>query len=87
MSRKSSHEPWTAKGPYIFAGKDCIAICDTDNDTPEAMAAKAQLIAAAPEMAKALKALLDAGWRTQDAPDDAALWDEARAALAKAGVS
>lgn len=49
---------WEAKGGNVFAGKDCIAICDTDNADEQTCEAKARLMAAAPDLVKALNALV-----------------------------
>lgn len=46
---KATNAPWQSDGAYVFAGKDCIAICDTDNASPETYAANAALMAAAPD--------------------------------------
>lgn len=48
--------PWEAKGSGVFAGKDCIAICDTDNADQQTCEAKARLMAAAPALLSALEA-------------------------------
>lgn len=58
-----------------------IRICFMASDGREA---DAHLIVAAPKLLKALKALVEAGWRPQDAPDDPSQWDSARAAVAEA---
>ena len=50
--------PWVAMGRYVFAGKDCIGICDTDNAPPARMEANARVMAAAPDLLAALKDLL-----------------------------
>lgn len=47
--------PWEAKGGSVFAGKDCIAICDTDNADQQTYEAKARLMAAAPALVAALR--------------------------------
>ena len=47
---KPTPGPWEAHGANVFAGKNCIAICDTDNDTQERMEANARLIAASPTL-------------------------------------
>lgn len=62
MSKKA-HTPgkWEAKGLYVFAGNNCIGICDTDNDTETRMKANAKLMAAAPDMLEALKAIIESG--------------------------
>lgn len=46
--------PWVANGAYVFAGSDCIAICDTDNADEATYEAKARLMAAAPALIAAL---------------------------------
>lgn len=48
---------WAAIGAYVFQGRDCIAICDTDNGTKAEYERKARLMAAAPDLLVALKAL------------------------------
>lgn len=59
MTRKLPHKhlttPWVANGAYVFAGNDCIAICDTDNADEATYEAKARLIAAAPALIAALE--------------------------------
>ena len=45
--------PFSAKGKYVFAGRDCIAICYTGNAPEERMEANARLFAAAPDYAAA----------------------------------
>ena len=55
---KPTPGPWEAHGANVFAGKNCIAICDTDNDTQERMEANARLIAAAPELLAALQMVM-----------------------------
>lgn len=61
MSEQHKHltTPWEAKGGYVFAGKDCIAICDTDNADEQTYEAKARLMAASQDLLSALKALYD----------------------------
>lgn len=56
---KTKHTPgrWEAKTAYVFAGNDCIAVCDTDNDTDARYQANAHLIAAAPDMLEALEGI------------------------------
>lgn len=44
---KHSPLPWTAHGPDVFSGPNCIVMCDTDNATRETYAANASLIASA----------------------------------------
>ena len=51
--------PWTAHGANVFAGKNCIAICNTDNDTLGRMEANARLMATAPDLLVALTAGVD----------------------------
>lgn len=54
-----TEERWEAKDAYVFLGNDCIAICDTDNGTKEQYRARAQMMATAPEIADALKDLIE----------------------------
>lgn len=62
MSRaQQTPGPWAARGKYVFAGGDCIGICDTDNASDGRMEANARLIAAAPEMYEALKLVMQHG--------------------------
>lgn len=58
---KTAHTPsnWLAEGPYVFARSDCIGICDTDNATKARMNANAAMMAAAPDMLRALKSVED----------------------------
>lgn len=50
--------PWVANGAYVFAGSDCIAICNTDNADEATYEAKARLMAAAPALIAALEGML-----------------------------
>lgn len=86
----SEHTPghWHASGYAVFAGKNCIAVCDTDNSKPERYDANARLIAAAPEMLEALRGLANA---LEMEPGPRGVMDlvpgaieKARAAIAKA---
>jgi len=80
--------PFSAKGKYVFAGRDCIAICDTDNAPEERMEANARLFAAAPDMLETLKGVVRVLPRFQMArmlsASEIAALEEARAAIAKA---
>lgn len=51
MTRRTKG-PWMARESGVFAGKNCIAVCDTDNATQEVYEANADLMAAAPIMAE-----------------------------------
>jgi hypothetical protein len=61
---KPTPGPWEAKGAYVFAGKNCIGICDTDNATQKRMEANAKLIAAAPDLLAALELISSFGGKT-----------------------
>lgn len=60
--------PWVANGAYVFAGSDCIAICDTDNADEATYEAKARLMAAAPALIAALETIAEMGNKTLIAP-------------------
>ena len=61
--------PWVAMGRSVFAGKDCIGICDTDNAPSLRMEANARVMAAAPKMLAALKRFI-ADYDEENPPDD-----------------
>ena len=64
----------------------CVLYPSHDTDTGSEgipQTANARLIAAAPELAEALKELCQMDWRAEDNPDT---WAKARAALEKAGL-
>jgi len=68
IEAKHTPGPWTAKGQYVFAGPDCIGICDTDNASVERCEANARLMAAAPDLLEALRtciAMIDASMEHQ----------------------
>ena len=50
MTVKHTPGPWHASAKYVFAGKECVAICDTENFSKSKERANASLIAAAPDM-------------------------------------
>jgi hypothetical protein len=56
---------WTSEGKYVFQGKDCIGIFDTDNASDKVMAQRAKLASAAPEMLELLQEVLE--WNEDDA--------------------
>lgn len=43
-------EIWEASGKYVFRGKDCIGIFDTDTGTDAFMEERARVAAAAPDL-------------------------------------
>lgn len=51
-----SGEIWEAVGKYVYRGKDCIGIFDTDNATEAFMEERARVAAAAPDLLEACKA-------------------------------
>lgn len=53
-----SGEIWEAVGKYVYRGKDCIGIFDTDNATEAFMEERARVAAAAPELLDAASNLL-----------------------------
>jgi hypothetical protein len=46
---------WQAKGSAVFAGNDCIAVCDTGNATKSVYENHARLMAAASDLLDVLK--------------------------------
>jgi hypothetical protein len=79
-------------GPLMVLGRDgCFDILSTRGELIATVhggnraidTANARLIAAAPDLVKALKELCRMDWRGEDNPDT---WAKARAALEKAGV-
>jgi hypothetical protein len=88
---KHTPGPWEAKGTDVFAGKNCIGICDTDNDTQKRMEANARLMAAAPDLLAALQSLVAScekhlAFRKPTNPVTRDRMAVARAAIAKAGA-
>jgi hypothetical protein len=69
---------WKAEGRYVFDGKDCIGICDTDNRSDAVMRSNARLMAAAPDLLVALKEVVRVADRKTNE------FDLAREAIAKA---
>ena len=61
--------PWSADGHCVFAGKNCIGICDTDNAPPARMQANAHIMAAALTMLAALKRFVN-DYDPECPPDD-----------------
>jgi hypothetical protein len=49
--------PWRADGAYVFAGKNCIGIFDTDNASIARMEANARIAGSALDLLDALKAV------------------------------
>lgn len=49
---------WEAKGAYVFDGKDCIGICDTDNATTDVYEKRARKMAASPDLQDALEEVM-----------------------------
>lgn len=47
--------PWWADEFYVYAGSDCIGMCDTDNGSDARYAANALLMAAAPDLLEMAK--------------------------------
>lgn len=70
---------YEAKGGYVFLGKDCVAICDTDNGTQAEYDARAKLFAASDEMLAACRKVVN-NWGDLHAKD----LQQLRAAIAKA---
>jgi hypothetical protein len=77
--------PWTANLSCVFSGKNCIAVCDTDNDTRERMQDNAAFIVKAVNAHDDLVAAAKMALRTyeRDFPNGQGVID-LRAALAKA---
>jgi hypothetical protein len=82
MTLQHTKGPWSVIGRYRVEADSygLIASIRGASDDP-ATDANAKLIAAAPDMAEALKALVDDGPNYHQRH-----WEEARAALSKAGV-
>lgn len=91
---KCTKGEWTARTDGVFAGKNCIAICDTDNAGPRRYRANARMMAASKDLLVALKAIgtLPEGYcfcsvnRDATRPDDEHQGEcrDARAAILKA---
>ena len=59
-------EIWEAKGKYVYRGKDCIGIFDTDNATDAIMEERARIAASAPDLLEALRQISQAFSITAD---------------------
>lgn len=51
--------PWRASREYVFAGKNCIAICDTDNASLNRYENNARMMASSLEMYEAMQEFID----------------------------
>lgn len=80
MHEKLANAVWEAKGSYVFDGRDCIAVCDTDNDTESNYARKARLMAAAPKLLRALKAMTSPEF---NGPKSAEIWRNAQSVISE----
>jgi hypothetical protein len=78
---------WRALGSSVFAGSNCIGICDTDNASEDRYEANAWLMASAPDLLDALKSvvsILDAVRHTVGLRgNQLTRMEKARAAIAK----
>lgn len=81
-----SEQSWRASNGSVFDASGCIAVCDTDNADAATYAKRAVLMAAAPEMARALKSVarLLYDQAARDGGDVREAFQIARAALSKA---
>jgi hypothetical protein len=77
---KATKGDWRSADGYVFSGRNCIAICDTDNATPAIYAANARLMAAAPDLLACLKETLAIATRNEEGE----FADRARMAIARA---
>lgn len=89
MKPEPTTGPWEAKGANVFAGRDCIAICDTDNAPVETMEANARLMAAAHSLLGIVQRLAgdDITPDIRVSPASMQLIADAHAAIAKAGAA
>ena len=87
---KHTPGPWQVDGNVVFnpcapytgsSGKMIASVAGWGNANWEIQTANAQLIATAPELLEALKHIINEADRLQS---DAPIWDDARAAIAKA---
>lgn len=72
MNDRPTPGEWIAGSSAVFAARECIAVTDTDNDTPARYAANARLMAAAPDLRAALVEVLAAyvrGWDGEEYSD------------------
>ncbi len=85
--------PWEAHDTGVFAGRDCIAVCDTDNATDAVYRANAHMMAAAPELLASLVEVREMLWGRPDITGrlrplmgfaEQAIADRAQAAINKA---
>ncbi len=44
---------WESKGPYVFEGSDCIAVCDTDNGSAKQYEKNAKMMVASKDLMEA----------------------------------
>lgn len=79
--------PWNARGLHVLRDpqRDGRAIANVDRNDfgTEASHANARLIAAAPDLLEALRAMVDR-WEPDCIGTDRVMWENARAAIAKA---